>query len=30
VLALEGLKMTWLNRVRLELAVQNLKRLWSR
>jgi PKHD-type hydroxylase len=30
VLALEGLKMNWLNRVRLELAVQNLKRMWTK
>lgn len=30
VLALEGLKMTWLNRVRLELVQQNLKRMWTR
>lgn len=30
VLALEGLKMTWLNRVRLELVQQNLKRMWAR
>lgn len=30
VLALEGLKMTWLNRVRLELVLENLKRMWTR
>jgi len=29
VLALEGLKMTWLNRVRLELVKDNLKRMWA-
>lgn len=29
VLALEGLKMDWLNRVRLELVSQNLARAWS-
>jgi len=30
VLALEGLKMSWLNRVRLELVQQNLKRMWMK
>lgn len=29
VLALEGLKMDWLNRVRLEVVSQNLARMWS-
>src|SRR3954462_1260786 len=29
VLALEGLKMNWLNRVRLGLVIENLKRDWS-
>jgi PKHD-type hydroxylase len=30
VLALEGLKMDWVSRVRLEVATQNLTRMWSR
>ncbi len=29
VLALEGLKMEWLNRVRLSVVIENLKRAWS-
>jgi PKHD-type hydroxylase len=29
VLALEGLKMDWTNRVRMEVAIQNLMRDWS-
>ena len=30
VLALEGLKMNWVSRVRMEVVVQNLTRRWSR
>ena len=30
VLALEGLKMDWVNRVRLDVVVNNLARLWTR
>ena len=30
VLALEGLKMDWVSRVRMEVALQNLTRRWSR
>ena len=30
VLSLEGLKMDWISRVRMEVAVQNLTRRWSR
>ena len=30
VLALEGLKMDWSNRVRMEVVIHNLTRLWSR
>ena len=29
VLALEGLKLDWVSRVRLELVSQNLTRMWS-
>jgi PKHD-type hydroxylase len=30
VRALEGLKMNWINRVRLEFVLANLLRIWSR
>ena len=30
VLSLEGLKMDWISRVRMEVAVQNLTRRWSK
>jgi PKHD-type hydroxylase len=30
VLSLEGLKMDWVSRVRMDVALQNLTRLWSR
>jgi PKHD-type hydroxylase len=30
VLSLEGLKMDWVSRVRMEVALNNLTRLWSR
>ena len=30
VLAIEGLKMDWVSRVRMEVVIQNLTRIWSR